>query len=217
MVWTMLNELPSHVVEELAERSLSRSYRRGDTIVFQGDPTATVYYVTGGHAAVKVGTPHGETVTVAILSTGDTFGELAHLTDKDQRTSSVVAIDDVSARVLSTHEFEKMREKHPQIEKLLLRYLARRVDGLSERLAETVYENVNRRCARRLYEVATLFRDGEDQVTVPITQDDLAGLAGASRPTVNQILGQLQDAKIIATGRGTITVNSMPALKVFGR
>jgi CRP-like cAMP-binding protein len=132
MLWTMLNELPAHVVQELAERSLSRSYRRGDTLVFQGDPTATVYNIAGGHAAVKVGTPHGETVTVAIVSSGDTFGELSHLTDREQRTASVVAIDDVSARVISTHEFEKIREKFPQIDKLLLRHLARRVDNLSE-------------------------------------------------------------------------------------
>nr|WP_162241175.1 Crp/Fnr family transcriptional regulator [Leifsonia sp. Leaf325] len=213
----MLNELPAHVVEELAERSLSRSYRRGDTLVFQGDPTATVYYVTGGHAAVKVGTPQGETITVGIVGVGDTFGELSHLTGREQRTASVVAIDDVAARVISTQEFEKIREKFPQIDKLLLRYMARRIDSLSELLAQSVYETVNRRCARRLYEVADMFRDGTEAVTVPITQDDLAGLAGASRPTVNQILGQLQDARIVSTGRGTITVNSMPALKVFAR
>lgn len=217
-MWTMLNALPDTVVEALTAHSRSRHYKRGDTLVYQGDPTSTVYYLTGGHAAVKVGTPQGDTVTVAILGAGDTFGELAHLTDREERTASVVAIDSVSARVVGSVEFEHLRIAHPEIDRALLRYLARRIDDLSELLAQAAYETVNRRCTRRLLEVAEMFRtDDIDTVTISITQDDLAGLVGASRPTVNQVLGQLQDAKIITTGRGTITVHSRAALARFSR
>lgn len=217
-MWTMLNTLPSVVAEELAARSILRQYKRGETLVYQGDPTSTVYFLTGGHAAVKVGTPQGDTVTVAILGVGDTFGELAHLTDREERTASVVAIDTVSARVIGSAEFERLRGAHPEIDRVLLRYLARRIDDLSEHLAQTIYETVSRRCARRLLEAAEMFRTGDhatDTVTIPITQEDLAGLAGASRPTVNQVLGQLQDARIVETSRGSITVHSMRALRSF--
>jgi CRP/FNR family cyclic AMP-dependent transcriptional regulator len=215
-MWTMLSELPPTVVEELAAISISRTFKRGDTLVYQGDPTSTVYYVTAGHAAVKVGTPYGDTVTVAILGIGDTFGELAHLTDREERTATVVAIDAVSARVIASREFERLRNGHPEIDRVLLRSLARRIDNLSERLAQTIYETVNRRCARRLLDAAAMFAGKDaDEVIIPITQDDLAGLAGASRPTVNQVLGQLHDARIVSTGRGTITVHSVKALRSF--
>jgi CRP/FNR family cyclic AMP-dependent transcriptional regulator len=215
---TILDTLPTDVVDDLRDHSITRDFRRGDTLVYQGDPSATVYYMSRGHAAVKVGTPHGETVTVALLSAGDSFGELAHLTGREERTASVVALDDVQARIISEHEFQVQRTRHPEIGEALLTVLAARIDDLSERLAQSIYESVQRRCARRLLEAALLFREGEpDTVSVPITQDDLAGLAGASRPTVNQVLGQLTDSGIVKTSRGSITVVSMVGLTKFAR
>lgn len=218
MAWAILNELSDEAREELAERSRSMTFKRGETLVHQGEPSSSVYYLTGGHAAVKVGTPHGDSVTVAILTIGDTFGELAHLTDREERTASVVAIDHVAARVLGFREFELLRDRFPEIDKVLLRYLARRIDNLSERLAQATYETVNRRCARRLLETALMFRSAEeDSVEIPLTQEDLGGLAGASRPTINQILGQLNDVMIVSTGRGTITVHSIERLRSYTR
>lgn len=215
-MWTMLNTLPATIVKDLVDHSISRQYKRGETLVYQGDPTSTVYFLNSGHAAVKVGTPQGDTVTVAILGVGDTFGELAHLTDREERTASVLAIDTVSARVIGSADFERLRVAHPEIDRVLLRHLARRIDDLSERLAQTIYETVSRRCARRLLEAAKMFQtDGLDTVTIPITQEDLAGLAGASRPTINQVLGQLHDARIVDTSRGSITVHSLRALRAF--
>jgi CRP-like cAMP-binding protein len=42
--------------------------------------------------------------------------------------------------------------------------------------------------------------------TVPLTQDDLAGLAGTSRKTVNEVLRGAEDRGLVRLGRGSVEV-----------
>jgi CRP-like cAMP-binding protein len=49
-------------------------------------------------------------------------------------------------------------------------------------------------------------------VTVPLTQDDIAGLAGTSRATVNRVLRREQDRGTVALGRGRTVVLDVAAL-----
>jgi len=76
------------------------------------------------------------------------------------------------------------------------------VRRLSTNLQETMYMPVPARVARRLDELAEMFDDG----TIPLTQDDLAGLAGTTRQTVNQVLVELRDRGAIELGRGRVTI-----------
>ena len=49
-------------------------------------------------------------------------------------------------------------------------------------------------------------------VVVALTQEDLAGLAGTTRPTVNAILRRLADGGLVSLGRGRIEVPDLPRL-----
>ena len=91
--------------------------------------------------------------------------------------------------------------------------LARNVRRLSANLQETMYLAVPTRIARRLDELCDLF-DGEP---IPLTQDDLAGLAGTTRQTVNQVLVELRDHAVVELGRGRITVTDRDALRTRSR
>jgi len=59
---------------------------------------------------------------------------------------------------------------------------------------------------RRLMELDEIYGNGEPGTVIPLTQDDLAGLAGASRPTVNQVLARLGDQGVVVVGRGRIQI-----------
>ena len=58
----------------------------------------------------------------------------------------------------------------------------------------------------RLVDLAVIYGEGSRArpVIVPITQDDLAGMAGTTRPTTNQVLQRLADEGVLALGRGRI-------------
>lgn len=214
----LIESLPADVLAEVRRRMVRREWRHGDTIVFQGDPGSGIYYIESGHVGVMVGTAHGDSVTVTVLTTGDSFGELALLTPAHVRTSSVVALTKTTTLVLSERDFSELRLTHPSIDHALVDALARRVVDLSEHLTQAVFETVDRRCARRVLELAALFAEaGTDAATIPLTQDDIAGLTGATRPTINQILGKLAAQDLIRVSRGRIDVPRMSALRAHVR
>ena len=92
------------------------------------------------------------------------------------------------------------------MERLVVSLLAERVDQLSRRLLEALYIGVEGRVFRRLMELDEIYGNGEPGTVIPLTQDDLAGLAGASRPTVNQVLARLGDQGVVVVGRGRIQI-----------
>ena len=72
---------------------------------------------------------------------------------------------------------------------------------------------VDRRVYRRLIELADIYRSEAPDVSVPLTQDDLAGLAGATRPTVNKVLQRLSASGILRLHRGSIQITDVKALR----
>lgn len=215
MVW--LDVLSEAERARLEPSFLKRTFKRGDTVLFQGEPSANVYVIDSGHVAVKVSTPHGESVTVTVLGPSASFGEIAALTDHETRTATVVALDALSVRLLPHRVFDEVRRHNPGVDSAIARSLAARLQNLSERIAQSTFETVQRRCGLRLLELADSFAGSALSASLPLTQDDLAGIVGATRPTVNQAIGTLVTARLVKVGRGRIDIPDVAALQRYIR
>lgn len=216
MSW--IDAVPAAERSALDARFITRTHARGDVIVAQGDPSTNVYLLDVGHVAIRVATPHGESVTTTVLGPGSGFGEISSLTAEETRTASVIALDDVTVRILPSRVFVELRERIPAVTTAIAETLAERVSSLSERFSELAFESVQRRCGRRIVELADLFADGAaTHAVIPLTQEDLAGIVGATRPTVNQVMGQLAQDGLIRLHRGVIEVPDRQRLRAYVR
>jgi CRP/FNR family transcriptional regulator, cyclic AMP receptor protein len=104
--------------------------------------------------------------------------------------------------------FAALRARHPQVDRVLVAMLADNVRRLSGQVLEALYVPVDERVARRLHELAEVYG-----AEVPVTQDDLAGMAGTTRASANLALRRLADSGVVALGRGRIVVRHLPALR----
>jgi CRP/FNR family cyclic AMP-dependent transcriptional regulator len=198
-------------------RFLRRTFQRDETIVAQGDSSISVGLVDVGHAAVKVATPRGASVMVTVLGPGSSFGEIAEITRKG-RTATLVALDDVTVRILPGGVFEELRHRNPGIDRALLVSLAARLDDLSAQLAASAYETVESRSERRLVELAESFAEPRGaSASIPLTQDDIAGIVGATRPVVRQVLEALADEGLISVTPGRVDVPDIEVLRRHAR
>ena len=59
-----------------------------------------------------------------------------------------------------------------------------RLRNMDEVLADSVFLDVTGRTAKRLLEIS----DNEDEFSLPVTQEELAGMVGASRERVNKAI-----------------------------
>ncbi|MGY2702832.1 Crp/Fnr family transcriptional regulator [Nocardioides sp. HB32] len=208
MEWSLLASLDEDERRRVLSAARRRSYGRGDVLVHEGDPSDSLHLVSSGRLAVRVSTSGGENATLNLLGPGDYFGELSLLEGSPPvRSATIVALEDAETLSLSAAEFRDLRRRHPAANQLLLFLMARRVEELSARLLEAMYDGLDRRVHRRLAELAGMYGDGRPgPVVVPLTQEHLAELVGGTRPSVNQVLQRLVAQGVVELGRGRVVV-----------
>ena len=87
--------------------------------------------------------------------------------------------------------FTSLVRERPEFSRVLVDVLAARVRRLSDHLVDALYASLEERVVRRLRDLCHIYGVAEGQVVLPITQSDLAEMAGASRPATNRVLRQL--------------------------
>lgn len=202
---------------ELLERARRRSFGAGEVVFHAGDPADTMHLVRAGHFAVRITTEFGATATINILGPGDAFGELALLTPGAPRSATVAALE--AGETLSVHEldFSRLRAQRPETDAVLTGLLAARVRGLSEQLVEALYLPVDTRVRRRLLGAVAVYGAVEPGATLPLTQEELASLAGTSRATVNRVLREEQELGAVELTRGRTTLLDPAAVQQRAR
>jgi CRP/FNR family transcriptional regulator, cyclic AMP receptor protein len=211
--WRLLSGLSEHEVQRVLQTTRPATYRRGEVLFTAGDVGSTLHLLEAGHVALRVPTVSGEPLTLTIVAPGDAFGELALLRRSSRRSATAVALDDVRTRVLTAEAFRSLVAAHPAVERLLVGILAARVNRLTTHLVESLSLSVDQRIARRLAEVCRVYATPDAKsVVVPLTQEDLAGLAGTTRPTVNAALRKLAEDGVLTLGRGRIEVHDLSRL-----
>jgi CRP-like cAMP-binding protein len=191
----LLANLPSEALARLAGSARRRSYRRGEVIFHQGDPGDALHFITSGRVKVVLDAETGEEAVIAILGPGDSFGELA-LIDGEPRSATVETLEPVQTLSLSRPEFMAfIRDNPPAAERLLIT-LAGMVRRTDESMADLVFLDLEGRLVKKLLELADAHGrdvDGAIEIELPMTQEDLAAMIGATRASVNKLLGWYED------------------------
>jgi CRP/FNR family transcriptional regulator, cyclic AMP receptor protein len=185
-----------------------RRFDRGVVLFHEGEAGGSLHVLMRGRVAVRVMTPDGDIATLNVIGPGAAFGELSLLGPAAQRTATVQAIEPAQTLVLQRADFERLRRSYPSIDRLLAEYLAAQVRRLSERLTEALCFEARIRVLRRLLELDSVFERGP----VAVTQEEIATMAGTTRPTVNRVMQDLAEAGIVELGRGRFTVADPAAL-----
>jgi CRP/FNR family cyclic AMP-dependent transcriptional regulator len=204
--WPLLADLPPEDVRQLLSIARRRTFAKGEVVFHRDDPADSLHLIVRGRFGARLTTPLGDSVLFDVLGPGQTFGELALLLSGKNRSATVSALEDGETRSVFRDDFVRLQRRHPAVKDVLLRLLADQLRRLSERVSEAHYVDAETRVRRRLVELSNTYgMDGEHAV-VPLTQDDLAEMAGTSRATVNRVLRGEEERGSIELGRGRVTV-----------
>jgi CRP-like cAMP-binding protein len=209
MDWAVFEGLPPEVVREVLAAAQRRRFKRGDIVFHEGDPGDTLHLLAKGRVTVRVTTPLGESATLSVLGPGAIFGELALLSGADRRAATVTCLEVVETMALHRDAFAELRKRQPRVDQVLVQIFAAQLPVLSARLLEALFVPADKRVLRQLLTVARLYGAEGETVTVPLTQEDLAGLAGTTRPTVNKVLRTAEEAGALSLGRGRIELRDL--------
>ncbi len=209
MEWPLLSDLEQEDVRELLSIARRRTFAKGEVVFHRNDPADSLHLIVRGRFGARVTTPTGDTVLLDVLGTGQAFGELALLLPDAQRTATVSALEDGETRSIFRDDFALLQRSHPGVKDVLLRLLAEQLRRASDRLVEAHYVDADTRVRRRLVELAGTYDAG----MVPLTQEELAAIAGTSRATVNRVLRDEERRGTVALQRGRVTVTGLDELE----
>ena len=189
--------LPEEMVEQLRSQARVRDLAKGDLLFAQGDESSELYVVQEGRIAISTRSSDNRESMVAVMESGGLFGEMG-LFDGGPRSAEARALTDTVLVEVAFDDVRAAVEQQPEVLWVIVRLLAQRIRATDEALADAVFLDVPARTAKRLLELA----GDADEFQLPMTQEDLAGLVGASRERVNKALAMFVRLEWIqATGR----------------
>jgi CRP-like cAMP-binding protein len=197
--------------QELRRAGRRRRFDRGEVVFHRDDPGDSLHRVESGRFAARVITPVGDAATVSLHGPGDVFGLLAVLSPAGRRTATVVALERAETLAIPRSAFLQLRAAHPEVRDAVEQVLVAQVAVTTDRLVEALYTPVAVRVRAHLIQLAALYGDlTTSEVTIPLSQEHLAGLSGTTRETVNRVLKGEQERGAVRLARGRIV--AMPAL-----
>jgi CRP-like cAMP-binding protein len=175
--------MPDDVLESLRDKAVVRSLARNDVLFRQGDASDALYVVQDGRIAIATQSGDGRESVIAVLEEGGLFGELP-LFDEEPRIADARALTDSHVVELAYEPVRAILSEKPELLWIIVRLLVVRLRATDEALADAVFLDVPARTAKRILELA-----GEaDRFTLPLTQEELAAMVGASRERVNKAI-----------------------------
>lgn len=168
---------------QLADAAETVDLIRSDVVFEEGVEADACYVVIDGRIAIANKSFDGRESMVAMMERGDLFGEMG-LFDGLGRSAEARALEQSSVIRIPYDVLRTVWENKPELLWSVVRLLSQRIRSTDEALADSFFLDVTGRTAKHLLELA----GEEEEFEIPITQEELAGLVGASRERVNKAI-----------------------------
>lgn len=207
--------LDADSLRELGAAARRRTFRAGEVIFHRDDPGQVLYVIRQGKVKIYITSPDGQEVSLAVFGPGEYFGELA-LLDGQPRSASAVAIEPAETFALQRTDFINAVMHHPRIAVQVMHVLSRRLRQTDAMIEDLLFLDVHGRVAKKLLELAELHGERTSEgirINMRLTQGELAGMVGASRESVNKVMGYFTDKQFISTDKYRVTITRLADLR----
>jgi CRP-like cAMP-binding protein len=189
----MFAGLAADALSELCQATAGKTFAAGETIFLKGDAAGACYIIASGYVRLSVLSAEGRELSVRLAGDGSMFGEIAAL-DGGVRTTDATCVTPVQAFVLPRSALSQLMTRHPKIATNVIGLLCARLRATTLQTESIALQQLEARTAAVLLNLFTHVqgeRKGRFNIhVISLNQRDIAALAGASRPKINQVLMQ---------------------------
>jgi CRP/FNR family cyclic AMP-dependent transcriptional regulator len=200
----------------LVSRAHIEHFRRGQQIFAKGSPGRSMMAILRGSVRISATSSATREFVLTTLYAGEVFGEIA-LLDGQDRTADATALADCELLVLDRREFIPFLERRPDLCILLLKIFCHRLRHTDQQVEHAMFDRIDTRLAKTL---VRLVKDAPlraaqmgPRVSVQVSQQELAGMVGATRESINKKLHVWQKAGFVQLGKRSIIVPDIAAIE----
>ncbi len=177
-------------------RTISQ-YQNDQTVFSQGEAADAVFYIQQGKIKITVVSEQGKEAVVAILGTGDFFGE-GCLTAQSLRMATVTAIMECEIMRLEKAAIIRVLHEEPAFSEMFMSHLLTRNIRVEADLVDQLFNSSEKRLARALLLLANFGREGKPEpVIAKISQETLAEMIGTTRSRVSSFMNKFRQLGLI--------------------
>ncbi len=178
----------------LAHRAVPRHYSTGEIVFSEGAPCSGLYVVESGHVRIFKSSPGGREQVLNIDGPGSSIAELP-VFDEGNYPASASAIYEATLIFVSKKDFQALCLAHPKVALKVLAVVGARLRRLVGIIEELSFSTVRHRLASFLLRLAQ--KEGKRspdgvEITLPVSNQELASQIGTVRELVSRNLSRLQ-------------------------
>ena len=200
----------------ISQRTVSRHYSAGEIIFSEGEPCAGLYVVESGNVRIFKSSPNGREQVLSIDGPGSSIAEIP-VFDGGTYPASGAAVDKASLLFVSKQDFQALCIAHPQVPLKVLRVVGARLRRLVGIIEELSFTTVRHRLATYLLRLGQHSgkRSPEGvEITLPITNQELAAQIGTVRELVSRNLSRLQAEGLISIDGRKVLIQNLRGLEI---
>ncbi|KHD36224.1 Crp/Fnr family transcriptional regulator [Clostridium acetobutylicum] len=195
----IFSTLQPEIFKKISDIIVTRKYRKGQVIFFEGDVEEKLYIVNQGKIKVYRYNNEGREQILYILSEGEFLGDMS-LLKKGSFQFNAEALEDTLVCTISKDDFDEIITKNPEITLKILEVLHDRLKNLEDIIQNLSTKDVKVRVASMLLGFAEDFGvEGADGIVIdlPLNREEMANYIGVTRETISRKLTSLQDENAI--------------------
>lgn len=211
----LFSRLPQEEIKELSEKTRMDNVQADQPIYFPGDSSNTIYILKQGRVKISRTTKEGKRITLALLEPGEIFGELA-LSNEEERDTMAETVDDSLICAVSDEIFLNFLSEHPELSFEINRIMGDRRRDIETKIQNLIFKDAEGRLA---YILEDLFKkhssadESEDRPALGFSHQEIADLAGLTRPTTTNLLNDFQDDGVLELNRRKIFLEDSHGLQ----
>jgi len=217
--FNLFKGLNSEKLDRLSKISKMKDFEKNQPVYFAQEPSSSIFFLKKGRVKLTRTSNDGKEMILGLVNPGEVFGEMSFL-DEEERTDFSIAMEPALICAINKDEFKKFISENDELNLRITKLIGLRIKKYTERIEELVFKDAAQRIISFLIRLAN---DNGKQLSNDIfvkpflKHQDIADLTACSRQTVNSVLTDLREKKIIDFDRRKLIIHDKESLlKLMG-
>ncbi|PRD54751.1 response regulator [Sphingobacterium gobiense] len=206
----------NYLLQDLVKEARVKRLKKKQHIYEAGDTPHFIFYLLEGKIRSFLLYQDGRELSTAI-HIADSFLGYEALLLNEQYNDNAEALEDCEVALIPKERFFELLYNKPAIASKFITLLSGNIREKEEQMLGFAYDTVRKRVANALVHVAekSASTNEDDEITIRISRDDLAALAGTANETISRMLADFKDEKLITKMGNAIVISSIAKLKAI--
>lgn len=206
--FNIFKDLDDESMQELNRITSMQDIPKNQPIYFPKEPSSSLFFLKKGRVKLTRISGDGKEMILGLVNMGEVFGEMAYL-GEGERNEFATALDDALVCAINKDEFKNFVEQNPDLNLKMTKLIGLKLKRYSERIEGLVFKDAEQRVTSFLLKLADengKIIGNEIFIKPFLKHQDIAELTATSRQTVNSILTDLREKKVINFDRKKLIV-----------